>query len=438
VTTADQLLDLVAPSGADAEVTVHRHTLSLTRYANSFIHQNVSDTAETVQLRLHVDGRTAASSTSNTTADGLAGLVERTLAAARLRPVDTGWAGLTPPTDPTGTGNYDRATAEASPADRAAVVRAFVDAAGGLETAGYCRTTSTEAIYANSAGHRLTSRSTLAAADGIARTGTSDGMARTASVRFGDLDGTALGSRAATKARSAADPEELPPGRYPVVLEPTAVADMLSFLGMLGFNARAVAEGRSFARLGEAQFDLAITLVDDPLSPAAAGEPFDAEGTPCRTLELVKDGVTTSVAHDRRTARTAGAASTGHAIPGGERFGAVPLHLALRPGTGTNLVAGLDRGLLVSDFWYTRVLDPRTQVVTGLTRNGVWLVVGGEIVRPVRNLRFTQSYLEALAPGNVLGVAAETAQVPDTWLSGTLIAPALHLASWNFTGGAAG
>ncbi len=436
MSAAERVLELVAPSGAEAEVTTRLTTQSLTRFANSFIHQNVSDTAETVRLRLHVDGRTAASSTSTTTPEGLAGLVERTLAAARLRPVDTGWAGLTPPTAPTGAGNHDRA--DVSPAERAAVVSAFVDAAGGLETAGYCFTAETGAAYANSTGHQLTGRHTYAAASGIARTGTSDGMARVASVRFGDLDGPALGALAASRARAGADPGDLQPGRYPVVLEPAAVGDMLMFLGMIGFNARAVAEGRSFVRLGEEQFDPAITLVDDPLGPAAPGEPFDAEGTPKRFLELVKAGVSSAIAHDRRTARQSGGASTGHAVPRGERYGAVPRHLALRPGAGEDLVARLDRGLLVTDFWYTRILDPRTQVVTGLTRNGVWLVEGGEIVRPVRNLRFTQSYLEALAPGNVLAVGAESAQLPDSQIDGTVIAPALHLASWNFTGGASG
>jgi predicted Zn-dependent protease len=433
---AEQVLALAA--GAEAEVTVTSGTLSLTRFANSFIHQNVADTADTVRLRLHVDGRTAAASTTVVTPDGLRDLVDRALAGARLRPVDKGWAGLTPPAPPSGAGNYDHGTADASPAERASVVRAFIEAAGGLETAGYCRTADSVTTYANSAGHSLTGRSTLAAADGIARTGSSDGMARIASIRLSDLDGAALGARAAAKARSGENPGDLAPGRYPVVLEPAATGDMLEFVLRYGFNARAVAEGQSFAVLGAQQFDPAITLIDDPLAAWAPGAPFDAEGTPKQPLELVRDGVTVALAHDRRTAALAGAVSTGHAIPGGERYGAMPMHPALLPGTGTDLVAGLDRGLLITDFWYTRILDPRTQVVTGLTRNGVWLVEGGQIVRPVRNLRFTQSYLEALAPGNVVAVGAEQAQVPDSWLGGTIVSPALHLAGWNFTGGAEG
>ena len=101
------------------------------------------------------------------------------------------------------------------------------------------------------------------------------------------------------------------------------------------------------------------------------------------------------------------------------------------------LLAGVRRGLLVTDVFYTRILDPRTQVVTGLTRNGVWLVEDGRIVRPVRNLRFTQSYLEALAPGNVLAVGSRPVLVRDGW-GGHALVPSLHLASWSFTGGARG
>ncbi|HEY8170023.1 MAG TPA: metallopeptidase TldD-related protein, partial [Candidatus Limnocylindria bacterium] len=113
----------------------------------------------------------------------------------------------------------------------------------------------------------------------------------------------------------------------------------------------------------------------------------------------------------------------------------------LEPGTtgADALVEGVERGLLVTDFWYTRILDPRTMVVTGLTRNGVWLVEGGRISRPVTNMRFTQSYLEALAPGAVSGVGSDLTLVSGTTFDfGAYVGPSLHLASWNFTGGAQG
>ncbi len=128
-------------------------------------------------------------------------------------------------------------------------------------------------------------------------------------------------------------------------------------------------------------------------------------------------------------------------MPGGGPFGALPANLVLEPGAASpdELVAAVERGLLVTDFWYTRILDPRTMVVTGLTRNGVWLVEDGRVVRPVTNLRFTQSYLDALGPGAVKGVGSDATLIGGaTFGFGAYVVPSLHLAGWSFTGGAQG
>ncbi|HEY0487410.1 MAG TPA: metallopeptidase TldD-related protein [Mycobacteriales bacterium] len=446
---AAAVLELVraAAPGAEAEVTAGHGTHALTRFANSFVHQNVADTATRVRLRLHVDGRTASGSTAATDPGALGRLVAGAVAAARMLPPDAGWPGLGGPAPVLTPGNRDEVTADTPPEARVAVVRDFVAAAGGLETAGYCRTGTETLYYANTAGQVAESSYTAAAADGIARTPAgpdglrADGVARRGGVAIAGLDGTALGTVAAAKARAGADPVELPPGRYEVVLEPSAVADLLTYLGLYGFNGRLVNEGRSFLAPGTAQFDAAVTLDDDATDPAAVGPGFDAEGTPKRRTPLVAGGVAGGPVHDRRTAREAGTESTGHAVPGGEQFGAAPLNLFLRPGGGgsvDHLVAGMERGLLVSDLWYTRVLDPKTLVVTGLTRNGVWLVEDGRVRRAVRNLRFTQSYPEALAAGAVLAAGSEPVSVPVSWDLGVLSTPALRLASWNMTGGASG
>jgi predicted Zn-dependent protease len=294
---------------------------------------------------------------------------------------------------------------------------------------------------------------------------------------------------------------ELPPGRYEVVLEPTAVGDVLSMLAFYGFNGKAVVERRSFVALGAKQFDDQVTLIDDATAPDAVGLPFDVEGTTRGPLTLVDRGVTAAVAHDRRTAVRAGVGSTGHAILGGGAAGAAATNLRLlpaaappeastgqlttpersrrpdlaeastgqlttpersrRPGlaeasTGqlttppsevdgpaadsavAALIAGVGRGLLVTDNHYTRVLDPRTLVVTGLTRNGVWLIENGQVTTPVKNFRFTQSYPDALGPGAVLGVGTHAIGLPGAWSGAGFVAPALRLAVWNYTGGASG
>ena len=435
-------------AGTEAAATVRAESaaLALTRFAGSAIHQNVADEQRTVHLQLTVDGgRTANASTSRSRADALAELVTATLAAARLRPRDPGWPGLGEPAPLLTSGNPDPATAEASPADRAAAVSAFIDAAGGLSTAGYVQTSSLTAVLADTAGQHVRGAATSAACDGIARLSGADGVARSASRRFADLDCAALGARAGAKARAGVDAAPVDPGRYAVVLEPAAVTDLVAGLASGQFNGKAVVDGTSGLRLGEQQFDPAVTLVDDPVGPDATGLPFDTEGTPARRTELVRDGVPVGLTTDRRVAATLGGTSTGHASDTSVTWGPVAGDPALAPGSGgtvDEMVAGLERGLLVSDFWYTRVVDPKRSVWTGLTRNGVWLVEDGQVVAPVSTLRFTQSYLEALAPGAVtVGsvVDPQPGRLTMTYAGTNRFAvPALRLAAWSITGNATG
>lgn len=445
--------------GAAVGAEVAHHAMALTRFAESVIHQNVAEDVTTVRLVVHHDGRTTSGSASVVDDRGLDALVERVAASTRVAPVDPTWPGLGDPVAATAVPAPDPATAEASPGDRAEVVRGFVAGAAGLETAGYCRTTSSRTAYASSAGQLVSGSAAECGLAGVARAeaaeGRADGVARLMPLRLADLDGAALGARAAAKARAWTDPVELEPGRYEVVLEPDAVSDLLTNYAFAAFNGQAVNERRSFVRVGADQFDPAISVVDDPL---AVGLGSDSQGTPRRRLVLVDGGRTVAVTHDRRTAAEAGATSTGHDAE--NRFGAGPSarHLGIVPTGGfdavaeeadgvvadasvAELVAGMERGLLVTDLWYTRVLDPRTLSITGLTRNGVWLVEDGRVTAPVKNFRFTQSYEQALAPGNVRAVGRTATPVPgDTYTatSPRFSCPALHLASWNFTGGASG
>ncbi len=451
---ARKAVDLTRKAVAGAEVSAQadRHRLALTRFANSVIHQNVAQDGAEVRLVVHHDGRTASGSATVVSNDDLRALVDRVAASARVAPVDPTWPGLADAASAGHTPTVDSATAVASPRDRAQVVRDFVQAAGGLETAGYVRTNHWTGAFASSSGEAVTGEAVECGLSGIARNAGADGVARAAPTRLHDLDGAALGTRAAEKARAGTEPVELPLGRYEVVLEPTAVADVLGNLAAAGFNGKAVNERTSFLRVGEQQFDPSISIIDDPLS---VGLGYDAEGTPRRRLTLVEGGRTLAVAHDRRSAAKAGARSTGHGA--GLSSGPVPQHLHLHPfapgvavsevtgpaadASVAELVAGIERGLLVSDFWYTRVLDPRSLAITGLTRNGVWLIENGEITTPVSNFRFTQSYAQALAPGNVLGVGRTASAIPGDTYSTTSprwTCPALHLASWNFTGGSSG
>ncbi len=425
---------------ADAQVTVSRGPEALTRFANSFIHQNVAEEAVAVALTVAVGGRTATATSTRTAPDAADDLVDRALEAAALRPVDPLWPGMAPPAPVPDVHHFDPETAEADPTRRARLVRDFVDAGPGLLAAGFCRTEAGAITFANNAGQRCAGAGTRAILDGIHQTPSSAGSAHQTSQRISELSGVEAGTEAAGKARDGVDPVEVKPGEYTVVLEPDAVGTIFMFLAMYGFNAQAAIEQRSFVQIGERQIDEGITLIDDVTDPRALGVAFDAEGTPKRRVPLIGAGVPQTFVHDRRTAGQMATESTGHAVPGGAGFGAFPTNMFVVPGTESRdgLIAGVDRGLLVTQFNYCRVLDPRTLAVTGLTRNGTFLIENGRVSGPVANLRFTQSFVEALAPGAVTGVGSDARFAMSEFGPGFVHVPSLRLAAWNFTGGGQG
>ncbi len=274
----DVAADVAGPH-AHIAVTAEVGTSSLARFAQSSIHQSVTEDIRQLTVSITLDGRTADVSGS---ADGWPGadelrrLATAALTAARLRPVDPNWPGLAPPQAVVGSSHADRATADATAAERAALVAAFVEAGGGLETAGFCSTRGTATAFANTAGQQVAGSVTAATIDGIARArggepAPADGSGRASSTRLHELDGAAAGLHAARLARAAAEvPMDVAPGEYVVVLRPGAVVDVLSWLAT-GLSARAHSEGRSFARPGEQQFDELITLRCDPFDDRDAG-----------------------------------------------------------------------------------------------------------------------------------------------------------------------
>ena len=439
---ADQILALVGDR-AEALVTCGQGLNSLTRFANSRIHQNMASDDDHVRLRVvTADGRIAQATTTRLDQDGLERLVEGAIAAARLCPPDPEYPGLAPGGSLAEVDHFDPATAEASPNARAEVVADFVGTGPDLESAGYCSTDSDTHVLVSTNGLRYASRSSMAQIDAIHRAAAvagppTDGYGQITSTRLSDLDGRRVGEVAARKATTGAQPVELEPGSYEVVLEAKAVAALLLFPAWLGFNGKAHAEGTSFVHLGEQQMDERIHLWDDATDALSLGRPYDAEGTPKGRLDLVRSGVTVGLTHDRRSATLAGVEPNGCSI-GQDSFGGYPGDLFMAAGEESldELIGGVERGLLVTDFWYNRILDPKTQVVTGLTRNGLFLIEHGEVTQPVQNFRYTQSVIGALAPGHVLGIGSDAQLVSNE--GGIVHVPSLRLATWAFTGGASG
>jgi len=437
---ADRLISMVPP-GIEAETMVATGNLALTRFANSFIHQNVSEDGSTVHLRVAVDGKVASGAGTRTDEHALRRLVDQTVAVAELQSPDGSWSGLTAPVAIGGAPHWDEATAGADPATRAQLVREFVAAGQGLSAAGFCSTEGWTIVYRNTAGHGAASRTSKAVLDGIHQTGTSAGSGHRTSASVTDLDAAALGASAARRANDSAAPFDTKPGGYEVVLGPEAVGTIAVFLAVYFFNGKAVNERRSAAAAGTAQFDEAITLVEDACDPRAIGVPFDGEGTPRSRVELVTAGTTNGVTHDRKSAALADAVSTGNHMYGPNTwFGPIATNLFLRPGGASpdEMIAAVGRGLYVATFNYCRVLDEKTLVVTGLTRNGTFMIENGRITDAVSNLRFTQGFADALGPGRVLDVGGDDRFADSEFGSGVTHVPTVRLASWNFTGGASG
>ena len=259
--------------------------------------------------------------------------------------------------------------------------------------------------FANSAGHRAPGRYSRAILDGIQQTPDSSGSGHAAGVSLDDLDAAATGALAGSRARDGAVTFDTKPGEYEVVLAPSAWRRSPSSSRCTASTPRQRSKVSRSPALGS-PVRSADDLVDDVTDRRALGVAFDSEGTPKQRLALIDAGVTSALAHDRRTARKAGTVSTGHATPGSDVWGPIAHTLFLREGPTAvdEMIAAVERGIYVATFNYCRVLDPKSLVVTGLTRNGTFMIENGEITGAVSNLRFTQSFVAALGPGNVLGI----------------------------------
>lgn len=427
---------------ADAGVYVRTGTSALTRFANSFIHQNVSDDVAHVHLTVALDNRLASGSTTATTDDALNSLVDRLIEVAAMQPVDDEFAGFGGPVAPREIDHFDEETSRADPDARAGIVKAFVDAGDGLLAAGMCGVDSYTDAYGNTADRFIDGRMTRVILDGIHQTETSAGSGHSAGPSLSSIDAAGAGKLASDRAMRAIDAFDTKPGEYEVILAPEAMATIAQFLTGYGFSGKSYNEGTSFVTLDEQRFDAAVHLKDDVADPRGLGISFDAEGTPRGTVALIDGGVTPSLLHDRRTAKKAGGVSTGHAPVAGEAWDSRPggrnLFFGEGPSSEQDLIAQVERGIYVSTFNYCRVLDPKTVVVTGLTRNGTFMIENGAITGAVTNLRFTQSFIDALGPTRVKGIGSNSRFADGEDEPGTVHTPSFHLASWNFTGGVEG
>lgn len=395
---------------------------ALTRFVDNAIHENMRERNCELRVRAVVGKRLGVASTNKLDDDSVRHAVERAFAIARVSAEDPAFPGL-----PTASGRlvelphaWDEATAEAGASVRAGAVRdiAAVMHRHSLRAAGYVATRSDAVAVANTKGVRRFFRSSDSGINIKAIGETSSGYAEGYARRFADLSPATLAERAATKAVTSKNPVELGPGKYTVILEPPAFREFLGYLSWIGFGAQPFEEGSSFmsGRIGERIVGANVTMTDDFAHRLGDGIPFDFEGVPRQQVVLIERGIARQVVYDSYYAAKLAATNTGHALPAPNSEGPMPLSVVVSPGSASQeeLVAGVERGVLVSRTWYIRLVDQKQTIITGMTRDGLFLIENGKVTRGLKNMRFNESIIGALGRcelGNAL-VRSESHVLP--------------------------
>jgi predicted Zn-dependent protease len=407
----DAGLRLAKSAGAE-ETEVHLDEVAdaLTRFANNGIHQNVAEHGLTVSIRTVVERRTARATTNRMGEDALRAAIEASLSLSHSQPKDPRLLPMPGKQRYGRVNRFVKATAGFSPKDRARAVRRACDLAVKKRQvdAGIFSTCQSQTAVGNSRGLFAAYRETHSQ---FSITMQEDPAASWAKANFGDvqaLDPQKLAARASEKAHMAANAKELAPGRYTVILEPAAVLDLVGFL-FYDFAATAVEDKRSCLneRMGKQLFGKNITITDDVYHPLQQGAPFDGEGLPRQKVLLVDRGVPKNLVYSRAAAKAAGKKPTGHGFALPNEFGEAPMNLVFGGGDSSleKMVASTDRGLLVTRLWYIREVDPYEKVMTGMTRDGLFVVENGRVTGAAKNFRFNQSLIEMLKNVELMGPA---------------------------------
>jgi PmbA protein len=423
------------------EVVLIAETTQLTRFANSYIHQNVAREDVDFRVRVVAGKKIGIATTDDLTNGALRRAVESATLAAEYQQDNPDFISLPSPQPIPEVDGFAESTANCSPTTRAEGVQAICLPARekGLVASGALATTSYEYAVANSLGIFAYYPTTLADLRTVIMSDSSSGYAAACSLDVGSIDAEAVGTEAIDKALRSRDPRGVEPGEYAVILEEYAVGGLLAYLAYMGFGAQAYQEGRSFmsGKLGEKVTGEQITIWDDGLDPTALPMPFDFEGVPKRPVELISGGIAKGPVYDSYTAgKEEGKSSTGHALPAPSDIGPFAWNLAMRGGDTTrqDMLASTEKGLWVTRVHYVRPVHPLRTVVTGMTRDGTFLVENGEIAAPVKNLRFTQSILEALSEADAVGQESKLTREAfmENFIGGFKV-PALKIGRFEFT-----
>ena len=430
--SAEKIIDKIfALSKADqTEVLFQGTNSALTRYANNHVHQNLAESSNFFSVRVLVGKKSGKISTNLYDDNSLENKLDLATQFAKTQKDDPNYVPLVGKQQYTPMNLFFQSTASCSPDRRAEGVEKITRPSQQrkLNSAGAFSVDEELLIYATSAGAYASALSTLANFNAMVMTENSSGWASEMNRDVDKIVPFDLGKIAQEKAEKGRKPKDLEPGKYTVILEPLAVSTMLNDLGY-GFSASAYQEKRSFLNeaLGKKICGENITLVDDPFHPEVIALPFDLQGMPKKRVVLIEKGVAKSVVHDLVTASQSQTESTGHGNPLPDPWGPYPQNLLLESGESTleEMIGSTKKGVLVTRFHYTGMIDPMKTLETGMTRDGTFWIENGRIAYPVKNLRFTQSILDALSKVELISRERKSVR-------GALV-PALKITEFEFS-----
>lgn len=424
----------------ELSVVLTAEDLSLTRYYQNHIHQNLRRHNQTLTVRV-VKGKRWGVASTNLLDDGsLRWAVQSAFENMEASREDESFPGLPKPEPLKDLQTYVPATANLKPKDRAEACGVVIALAKekGLQASGTYSTAVNEVAVASTAGVRAYNISTEGFFRTIVESGQNTGYADRLVRDVREIDYRAVADEALAKATMFPEAIDLPPGRYDTIFEEYALADLVRFLGNIAFGAEAKQQGRSFmaGRIGQKVMGDNITIWDDGLDTRGLALPFDSEGMPKKKVVFIENGVAKDFVYDTRTAAKDGVKSTGHS-PFSERAfrgGPAPSNMFLATGDSSKdeMLRSTKRGLLVTRFHYTHSPEPMRVVATGTTRDGTFLVEDGQIVARVKNLRFTESMVEAF--GRVEAISSQARITRDWWSTYSSVLPCLKIKEFAFTG----
>ncbi|MEW6725096.1 MAG: TldD/PmbA family protein [Bacillota bacterium] len=430
---------LEASQADQTEIRLTGADLSLTRFAQSVIHQNLSRRNYELSVRVIRGKRVGSAVTNRLDPASIKDAVNQAMAFTTYAEEDPDFVSLPGPAQYAEVDNYCPATAGYTAEERARDVGTIVERADreGFAAFGSHTIEQTEIAVANSLGVRAYTASASAYLRTVISQGDTSGYADYYDRDVSQIDVAALADEAVSRCAAARGAGPVEPGVYEAIFLPYAVADIIRFPAYIGWNGLAVQEGRSFmaGKFGQKLVGENITIWDDGLDPRGLATPFDAEGVPKQRVSIINRGVAEGVVYDTYSANLEGKESTGHAYTSRWGRGASPSNMVMAGGDSSveEMIASTKRGILVTRFHYTHCPDPRRVVMTGTTRDGTFLIEDGKIVRPVFNLRIEASVLDLLS--DVELISRETKLSRDWWGSFVSVLPAIKVRQCHFSSG---